>query len=133
MKKVAVIVILCYYLLGSMILPFGDFSKLGTLHGVYTNCKATEDKDLNVFEFLTDHVIDFDCFFDIHEEAEEEEDHTRLYHEYSTNTNQIFHEYYTFHFNRRPDIEVISKPLCSYNSMYTFQSITSIFHPPAVV
>jgi hypothetical protein len=34
----------------------GDFAMLKDLPEMYRHCKATEDKDLNVFEFLTEHV-----------------------------------------------------------------------------
>jgi hypothetical protein len=34
----------------------GDFAMLKDLSEMFRHCKATEDKDLNVFEFLTEHV-----------------------------------------------------------------------------
>jgi len=34
----------------------GDFAMLKDLPEMFRHCKATEDRDLNVFEFLTEHV-----------------------------------------------------------------------------
>jgi len=37
-------------------LPMGDFAMLKYLPEMFRHCKAKEDKDLNFFEFLTEHV-----------------------------------------------------------------------------
>lgn len=34
----------------------GDFAMLKDLPEMFRHCKATEDRDLNIFEFLTEHV-----------------------------------------------------------------------------
>ena len=71
MAKLLAILLLSYHLFGTMCLPMGDFSMLADLPKMYQHCKATEDADLDVFDFVTDHLIDVDCFFDAHEEDEQ--------------------------------------------------------------
>lgn len=51
-----VFLLLAFYFTGAILLPLGDLSILPDLPNMYTQCKATEDKDLNVFEFITEHV-----------------------------------------------------------------------------
>ena len=48
--------VLAFYTFGTLCLPMGDFAMLKDLPEMFRHCKATEDKDLNVFEFLTEHV-----------------------------------------------------------------------------
>ncbi len=60
-----------YFLLGQMFLPNGDFSVLPDLPVMYAHCKATEDKDLSVLDFITDHLINIDGLFDAHNNDEQ--------------------------------------------------------------
>ena len=46
-----------WYTLGVFILG-GDFTLVGDLRGMYAHCKATEDKDMNWIDFITDHGDD---------------------------------------------------------------------------
>jgi len=56
LKKFASIGLVTFYLLGTLVLPLGDFSVVKGLPAAFQHCKATENKDLNVFEFLAEHV-----------------------------------------------------------------------------
>ena len=71
MTKFFAIILLSYHLFGTMCLPMGDFSMMADLPKMYQHCKATEDKDLTIVDFLTDHLVDVDCFFDAHEQDEQ--------------------------------------------------------------
>ena len=48
-----------------------DFASLPEIPAMYAHCRATEDKDMTTFDFITDHLIDFDCLFDVHENDEQ--------------------------------------------------------------
>jgi len=76
MKQAAAVFILSYFFLGSFILPQGDFSVLPQLPKMYQHCKLTEDPDMNIFDFVTDHLLDFDSAFGIHETEENEKPHS---------------------------------------------------------
>ena len=70
MTKFFAIILLSYHLFGTMCLPMSDFSVIADLPKMYQHCKATEDADLDIFDFVTDHLMDFDTVFDIHEQGE---------------------------------------------------------------
>ena len=71
MTKFFALILLSYHLFGTMCLPMGDFSMIAELPKMYQHCKATEDADLDIFDFVTDHLIDVDCLFDAHENDEQ--------------------------------------------------------------
>ena len=67
MRKLFSILTLVYYSIGSLILPASDFSIIPELPQMYEHCKATEDKDMNFSDFITDHLLNIDGIFDQHE------------------------------------------------------------------
>lgn len=121
-----------YYLIGNCIFLFGDFSKLTGLRTMYNHCNTTEDKDMTAFDFVTDHLVDIDCIFDSHEN-DEQKPHSPLAQDFSNITHQVIHEYLPFKVNPTFLFILIVKPLSAYHINYSFQAITSIFHPPATV
>lgn len=75
MKKGLSIFLLIYYALGTLILPKGNFSILPDLPKMYAHCKSTEHHDMNPFDFITDHLINIDGFFDAHDNGDEQKPH----------------------------------------------------------
>jgi hypothetical protein len=71
MKQIGVTFLATYFLLGALILPNGNFMSLTDLPKMYQHCKATEDKDMSLFDFFTDHILNLDCLFDAHENDEQ--------------------------------------------------------------
>lgn len=45
---------------------------------MYAQCKSTEDKDMTIFDFVTDHLVDVDFIFDQHENEDEQKPHTPI-------------------------------------------------------
>lgn len=45
---------------------------------MYRHCKATEDKDLTPFDFVTDHLINIDGLFDQHKNGDEQKPHSPI-------------------------------------------------------
>ncbi len=64
MKTIFSISILSYFLIGSLILPQGDFSVLPQLPKMYDHCKSVEDAGMNLVDFVFDHLIGIDGSFD---------------------------------------------------------------------
>jgi hypothetical protein len=56
-------------------MPFGDFAFLKKLPAMYRNCKETEDRNMTPFDFITDHLVNFDCLFDKHNDGDEQKPH----------------------------------------------------------
>ena len=75
MKKLICILTLFYYSIGSLLLPASNFSISPELPQMFSHCKATEDKDMNFVDFLTDHLINIDGIFDHHEASDEQKPH----------------------------------------------------------
>jgi hypothetical protein len=43
--------------MGNLLLPQGDFAALAELPAMYHHCKTTEDPDLNVVDFVIEHLL----------------------------------------------------------------------------
>lgn len=83
MKKIATISFLSFYLLGTLFLPLGDFSIIRDLPDMYHHCRSTEDADLTVFEFFTEHISPLgqlvDCMgYDDHEDGDGDKPHAPI-------------------------------------------------------
>ena len=52
------ILLLCYFVAGTMFLPEGDFSTLPDLPKMYADCKNFEDPDMNLSDFVTEHLFE---------------------------------------------------------------------------
>ena len=82
MKQSASILLLAYYLFGTLCLPQGDFSCVVDLPRMYQHCKTTEDKDMTPIDFITDHLVNIDGIFDHHDNGDKQRPHspTQLQH-----------------------------------------------------
>jgi|GEM_PF-2100480 len=80
---------LIYYAFGAFVLH-GDFNILGRISSMYAHCKATEDKDLQWFDFITDHLVCFDALVDDHPPSDEQRPHRPLPTKVCSTTNPMF-------------------------------------------
>lgn len=65
---------------------------------MYRNCNTTEDKDMNVFDFVTDHLINIDSLFDKHNNGDQQKPHSPVQSHHVIQTI-AFHQlitYFTF-------------------------------------
>lgn len=134
MKKIAQIFLFLYYTFGTIFLPMSDFSTLSDLPKMYDHCKATEDKDMTVIDFITDHLINIDGVFDKHENGDEQKPHKSIDFTIHHSVCQIFQEIESFEF-KEYKIFVSSNQIkiSNYkNSLYSFNIMASIFRPPIV-
>ena len=74
-KSLVFLFIALYYCFGATLLPKGDFAVILELPAMYQHCKATEDKDMNIVDFVTDHLINIDCLFDAHDNNDAQKPH----------------------------------------------------------
>lgn len=131
MQRLLSIILLSYYCFGMYCLPLGDFSALKELPSMYRHCKATEDKDLTVFDFVTDHLIDIDCLFDKHDNGDEQKPHNPP----PTNhqpQSQVFCSmiFSTYAFNKS---FIPQKQTIRYkNNFYQADFVSCVFRPPIV-
>ena len=68
-------IFLVYWAFGMFALPNMNFSALQDIPEQYMHCKETEDKDLTVIDFITDHLINIDCIFDKHDNGDDQKPH----------------------------------------------------------
>jgi hypothetical protein len=121
-----------YWAFGMFLLPMGDFAALNNLPEQYRHCKETEDKDMTLVDFITDHLINIDAAFDKHDNGDKQKPHN--------NNNYTHHHSFValavtaqIHFSIKPifDYSKIAYNFSKKNN-YTFHFNSSIFHPPLV-
>ena len=134
MKKIAHIFLLIYYTFGTIFLPMSDFSTLNDLPKMYEHCKATEDKDMTVIDFVTDHLVNIDNLFDNHDNGDEQKPHKTVDVTIHHTVCQMFQEIKTIEFkNNTQFVSYNQLKISNYkNSLYSFNIMASIFRPPIV-
>lgn len=127
MRKLFCILTLAYYSIGSLILPASDFSIIPELPQLYSHCKATEDKDMNFADFITDHLMNIDGIFDEHDNGDEQKPHKN--HEHQINSTFVF-------LPSQVSIPLTIKFTCSSDKIqfadnkYCFDVVCNVFRPP---
>ena len=58
--KTLTILLLFYFIGGTMLLPEGDFSTLPDIPKMYADCKNLEDPDMDLHDFITEHLLGMD-------------------------------------------------------------------------
>ncbi|MCB9047001.1 MAG: hypothetical protein H6550_12785 [Chitinophagales bacterium] len=79
MRKIAVILLLSIYGLGTLILPDSDFAYLCHLPDMYEQCRA-EDPDINPADFVFEHLLNLEDVIS-HFEHEDDNNETELPHQ----------------------------------------------------
>ncbi len=128
--KVFLSFFLVYWCFGMFISPEGDFSAVSDIPQQYKHCKETEDKDLTVIDFITDHLINVDCLFDEHKNGDEQKPHKSF--QYSQHSIiSIFVITKRIIFNNQTVITT-TKNIFGFPSStsYSFKLFSSIFRPP---
>ncbi|MEZ4804631.1 MAG: hypothetical protein R2852_03890 [Bacteroidia bacterium] len=78
--RVLASVLIAFFSFSAFCLPSGDYSYLPQLPQMFKQCKAHEDKDLNLIDFISDHLINFDCLIDKHTGSDHQKPHTPSLH-----------------------------------------------------
>ncbi|MGZ4043067.1 MAG: hypothetical protein ACXVNM_09410 [Bacteroidia bacterium] len=127
MRKALTILTLCYYTIGSIILPCSDFSIIPQLPELYAHCQSTEDKDMDMIDFVTDHLLNIDGIFDSHENGDDQKPHKDPVHKINS----------SFVYTAVPaeckfelSTEISAQKVFNYGNTYFFDFAGSVFRPP---
>ena len=127
MKKGIYIFILTYYSVGSIFLPLADFSIVANLPQLYAHCKETEDKDMNIFDFFTDHLLNIDGIFDAHDNGDDQKPHKPFHHK--INSSFAFLDFNPL--IKLSQTKIINQEIVIFpTNFYHFDFIGNIFRPP---
>ena len=132
-KKISLICLAAYFLVGQMLLPNSNFAVLPNLPAMYAHCQATEDKDLTVFDFITDHLINIDGVFDEHDNGDEQKPHKSFNFTHLSNTLSLISQRFDPQIIRTIlSFSVADKDILPVSRQFFYQSnyCHSIFHPP---
>jgi hypothetical protein len=128
--KIFLSIFVCYWAFGMLLLPMGDVSTLKDLPEQYMHCKQTEDKDMTLVDFITDHLINIDGVFDKHDNGDKQKSHS---------PSHYAHHNYPIAIVTNHKINVIEAPFFlpvkatfnyENNNNYSHNYSTLIFHPP---
>ena len=100
---------------------------------MYQHCKETEEPDLTAFDFITDHLIDFDAIFEEKHQNNKEKPHqsnTNLQTSFSVQLNTPQQIFVAKEKQQFCNVETVHYSNYAVNYTYTFSS--TIFHPPLV-
>lgn len=120
---------LLYYAFGVFMLQ-GDFNVIGRISAMYAHCKATEDKDMQWMDFVTDHLVCFDALVDGHPPGDDQRPHRSLpTKEYATSGPVLAIN------EQVPSSHVLVVPAMVRNypgevDLYHFDPVALVFRPP---
>ena len=126
--RTGIILLLSYYLLGTVCLPLGNFSFGNDLPEMYRHCKAHEDKDMTPLDFVTDHLVNIDGIFDKHCNGDRQKPHSPPPSQHHPIQIVITFQPFTSH-SFRP-VAVTEKQPLSTETLYNSGFYHKIFHPP---
>ncbi len=127
MKQISLIFLLCYYVLGTILLPHADFSLLSELHKHYKTCQSTEDQDMNALDFITDHLMNIDGIFDKHTNDDDQKPHKPFQHK--TNSSLAIPLADFINLKIAPSCIHKTHTVQSEN-LYSFNFSATVFRPP---
>ncbi|MBA0882402.1 hypothetical protein [Flavobacterium undicola] len=113
----------------------GDFSTLVHLPEMYSHCKETEDPDLNLCDFIGEHLMNLDGIFEAHESEEDDDKPHQTVDFVSLNqVTQLAQKITVFEFkNNNPFVASYQIEAIEFkNQIYLYNPNFSIFRPPIV-
>ena len=132
--KIAIILLLSFYSIGTVLCPLGDFRYMQHFNEMYDQC-AEEDPDINIADFVFEHLMNLeDVIAQFENETEENEKPHQPFQQVQV-MQQVVVMNASFRFECSPKV-IISKedtvyPI--YNDGHTpAHYLSEIFHPPIV-
>ena len=114
----------------------GDFSALVHLPDMYSHCKETEDPDLNLVDFVGEHLMNMDMIFEAHESEEDDDDkpHQAVFFVTHNQVIPLTEKITAFEFkNNIPFVSCFEIESIGFkNQIYLYNPKFSIFRPPIV-
>jgi hypothetical protein len=117
-----------YFLLGNILLPQGDFSTIAQLPAMYQHCKTAEDPDINIADFITEHLLNIE-----EDDADEKDEHELPHNPVSFQTNN---NYFVYNIPEVPLLvlqlirSVTINNVCYRNPYFSRLGQNEIFQPP---
>ncbi len=130
MNKLLSLFLLSYYSIGVFCLPLGEFSFLRDLPAMYQHCQSAEDKDMNCFDFITDHLINIDGLFDEHDQQDEQRPHSPL--RTTIHAQQTIYDSIQAEPFPEPTHSTIKNTFFQKDDQLTTEPNSEIFHPPVL-
>lgn len=130
MRRLAVIFLLLYFGMGNILFPMGDMSFIRDLPQMYSRC-AQEDPDINIADFVVEHLLN------IHDNDDEPEEHEKphqpVYHHVPAQTLITLNTFYVPHPTILFDTQLCTTyPLIS-NQGFLPGVLPGVFRPPALM
>jgi hypothetical protein len=117
-----------FMFLGTILLPKSDFKSIAQLPAMYQHCKATEDKDLTVFDFITDHLVNTDCWFDKHDKGDHQKPHEPL--DFQSHSHTLLLYTSLFYMEIKEPMVVYKAIKKADNIFYYPPYLKKLFRPP---
>lgn len=114
--------------MGFLLLQQSDFSTIQDLPAMYRHCKATEDKDLTLLDFITDHLLNLDCIFDQHDNGDPQKPHVPPQFNHQSYQNVFVINEIVIHTNE--PMKLVQNLGFHSDSMELKDYIGKIFRPP---
>ena len=126
--KTLTILLLFYFIGGTMFLPEGDFSTLPDLPKMYADCKNLEDPDMDLPDFITEHLFEVDGLFgqDIPEPNEKPHQPVQFHHQFV----QISFASRQLRIELQQPVVVVRKMVAQKNEECLTGYTVSVFRPP---
>jgi hypothetical protein len=132
LKRIISIFLLIYHSFGTLLLPMGDFTVLKDLHDMYEHCRVNEDKDMTPFDFVTDHLLNIDGFFDSHGDGDNQKPHSPTHIHYQVHL-VTFQSFVSFDFRDKTIPYFEPKLRSNYvDNFIKSDYISLLFRPPIV-
>ena len=127
LQKFFVALLLFYFAAGTLLLPQGDFAALPDLPKMYAHCKATEDSDLDIFDFVEEHLLMLDDLMgEIPEPQDKPHQPVQFHHTFAPVTVAV-----------RQQVAIAKEPILTeknqapiLNEVYLSDYPASVFRPP---
>ena len=131
MKRIVLLLLSVYLFFGCIFLPEGDFGFLAELPAMYHQCQANEHKDMNLADFITDHLINIDGVFDSHDKGDAQKPHHPFHFNHNVSISIVRH------FPVISSFFILLSPLketqiFSIENLLSFELISNVFRPPIV-
>ncbi|MCX8478517.1 MAG: hypothetical protein ORN56_01865 [Chitinophagales bacterium] len=130
--KAVNIFLLVFYSFGTFCLPMGDFATLQDLPEMYRHCKAAEDKDMTLIDFITDHLVNIDGIFDKHNNGDEQKPHSPIQNQHTSSLIVILQLPSVFNFKKVNNFVVKQSNFYHSDNFIKSEYISKIFRPPIV-